>query len=90
MAHDGLGILVGVFQPLSLHFLSHQFGEQEAGLEIRILAGDPDRVAAEAVAEMALLALEFPVLEKLVGHRVMMDRQEEIRVQIAGGSDTPE
>jgi len=47
-----------------LHFLAYQFGEHEARLEVRIVAGDEDGITAEAVAEMAFLALEFPVLEQ--------------------------
>src|SRR5205807_3900539 len=86
--HDGLGILLSIMKPLGLHFLAKQFGEREARLEVRIVAGDEDGITAEAVAEMAFLALEFPVLEEFVGHGVMVDRQEEIRVQIVGGGDT--
>src|SRR6266576_3994556 len=88
--HDGLGILLGILQALGLHFPADQFGEQQARLEVRIAAGDEHGIAAEAIAEMAFLALEFPVLEKFVGHGVMVDRQEEIRLQIVGGSDTLE
>src|SRR6266550_320562 len=80
--HDGLGILPGILQALGLHFLAEQFGEREARLEVRIVAGNEDRITAEPVAEMAFLALEFPVLEEFVGHGVMVDRQEEIRVQM--------
>jgi hypothetical protein len=86
--HDGLGILLGILQALGLHFLADQFGEREARPEVRIVAGDEDGITAEAVAEMAFPALEFPVLEEFVGHGVMVDRQEEIRVQIVGGGDT--
>jgi hypothetical protein len=39
------------------------------------------------VAEMAFLALEFPVLQHFVGHGVVVDRQEEIGVQIVGRGD---
>ena len=80
----------GILQALGLHFLAEQFGEREACPEVRIVAGDEDGITAEAVAEMALLALEFPILEERVGHGVMVDRQEQIRRQIVGGGDTPD
>src|SRR5439155_14602200 len=83
----GLRILPGIIKALGLHFLADQFGEREALLEVRIVAGDEDGITAEAVAEMAFLSLEIPVLEEFVGHGVMMDRQEEIRGQIVGGRD---
>ena len=73
-------VLPGVVQTVGLHFLADQFGEQEACLEVRIVAGDEDGIAAEAVAEMPLLALEFPIFEKY-GHGVMVDRQEQIRLE---------
>src|SRR6478735_6628361 len=59
--HDGLAVLLCILQAVGLHFLADQFGEQEARLEVRIVAGDEDGIAAEAVAEMPLLALELPV-----------------------------
>src|SRR6266481_8929187 len=62
--HDGLGILPGILQALGLHFLAEQFGEREARLEVRIVAGDENGITAEAVTEMAFLDLEFPVLEE--------------------------
>ena len=86
----GWRILLGILQALGLHFLGQQFGEREAGLEVRIAAGDEDGIAAEAVAEMALLALEFPVLEEFVGHGIMVDRQEQIGGQIVGRGDPPD
>jgi hypothetical protein len=51
-------------KPLGLQFLAEQFGEREARLEVRIVAGDEDGITAEAVAEMALLTFEFPALEE--------------------------
>ena len=57
-------------------------------MKLRIVAGDEDGITAEAVAEMAFLALEFPVLKQRIGHGIVVDRQEEIRVKIVGGGDT--
>ena len=38
---------------------------------------------------MPFLALEFPILKQLVGHRIMMDRQEQIRRHLVGDIDAP-
>jgi len=42
--HDGLGILLGIKKALAFHFLADQFGEREARLEVRIVAGDEDGI----------------------------------------------
>src|SRR5258707_13655699 len=55
--HNGLGILLGILQALGLHFLADQFGEQEARLEVRIVAGDGNGITRGAIAEMAFFSL---------------------------------
>src|SRR5712664_4128335 len=77
-AHDGLRVLTGELQASVFQFLPEQAAEQQASVSMRILVRDENRVAAESVAEMAFLALEFPTLEQRVRHGIVMDRNKEI------------
>src|SRR6266851_9060471 len=74
--HERLRILAGILQALGLHLLADQPAEHQAGVELRILAGNEQGIAAEPVAEMALRAFKFPFFEKGIRYGVMMDRQE--------------
>ena len=86
---DG-GVLVVGASATGLQLAAEQLGEGETALEVGVSRGDEQRIAAEPVAVKALLAVKVPFLEKLVGHGIMMDRQEEVRRQIVGGSDAPD
>src|SRR5262249_41944714 len=77
-AHDGLCVLTGILQASVFQLLPKQAGEQQAFLEIGIPVRHENRVAAKLVAEKAFPALEFPTLEKLVRHGIMVDRNKQI------------
>ena len=44
-------------------------------------------MAIKAVAVATLLALELPFFQKLVGHEIVMDREEEIGSESIGALD---
>src|SRR6187431_1311562 len=76
IAHDRIRVVWRVFQPALSQLAAEQLGKQQTAGTVAVVIGDENGMALEAVAEVALLALELPFLQKLVGYRIVMDRQE--------------
>ena len=66
---------------------AEQPGKQQTAGTVAVVVGDENGMAMEAVAEAVLLALELPFFQELVGHEIVMDRQEEISSQSIGALD---
>ena len=76
IAHDRIRIVGRVFQSALSQLAAEQLGKQQTAGTVAIVIGDENGMALEAVAEVALLALELPFFQKLVGYGIVMDRQE--------------
>ena len=87
IAHDPLDVVGRVLQSALAQMTAEQPGKQQAAGTVAVVLGDENGMAAEAVAEVAFLALEVPFFQELAGDGIVMDRQEEIGSECVGALD---
>jgi hypothetical protein len=67
-----------VVQAAFLQFIAEEAAEREASRTIGVVVGDENRVTAEAVAIVICLSFVLPLLDQVIGHRIVMDGDEKI------------
>src|SRR5436189_6337754 len=78
----------GVIESAALKLASEQAAEQEAPGGIGIIVRYEYRVARIIVVELIFLSAVIPAMLKIVGHGIVMDGDEEIRVHAIGARGT--
>src|SRR5262245_35414947 len=87
MAHDPIRVVGRVLQSTLSQLTAQQLGKLQTAGTVVVVMRDENGMATEAVAETAFLPLELPFFQKLVGHGIVMDRQEEISSENIGALD---
>jgi hypothetical protein len=87
IAHDRIRVVRRVFQSALSQLTAEHPGKQQTAGKVAVVIGNKNGMATESVAEAVLCALELPFFQELVGHGIMMDRQEEISSESIGALD---
>src|SRR5262245_3343853 len=87
MAHDPIRVVGRVVQSALSQLSAQQPGKLQTADTVAVVMRDENGMTTEAVAETALLALELPFFQELVGHGIVMNRQEEISSESVGALD---
>ena len=87
VAHVPIRVVRRVLQSALLQLAAEHSRKQQTAGKVAVVVGDENGMAAEAVAEAALHALEFPFFQELVGDGIVMDRQEKIGAESIGALD---
>ncbi len=84
VAHKAFGVMRRELQAARLQPFAEHAGEQQAVFEIDVVLRNENGMALETVAERFRLAVVVPLFQKLVRHRVVMDREQEIGAELVG------